>query len=162
MGNNQTIKKINYEDIQNILSNKNTILYTSLYQTSSEKDNIHPTNSKYILINTLGIHEQDCLILNTLNANNETDIINHYLSTNRNINIIVYGKNVNDETVTKKCQQLNSLGFYNIFVYLGGLFEWLLLQDIYGDELFPTNIKITDILKYKSPSILNRQLLEYY
>jgi len=40
------------------------------------------------------------------------------------------------------------LGFLNIYVYLGGIFEWLLLQDIYGDEEFPTTSKIIDILKY--------------
>jgi len=40
----------------------------------------------------------------------------------------------------------------NLYVYIGGLFEWLLLQDIYGDEEFPTTSKIIDILKYKGTS----------
>jgi hypothetical protein len=39
-----------------------------------------------------------------------------------------------------------------LYVYIGGLFEWLLLQDIYGDEEFPTTAKIIDILKYKGTS----------
>ena len=33
--------------------------------------------------------------------------------------------------------------------YPGGVFEWLLLQDIYGNDNFPTTKKELDILKYK-------------
>jgi hypothetical protein len=54
-----------------------------------------------------------------------------------------------------------SLGFYNIFVYTGGMFEWLLMQDIYGKELFPTTKKEVDLLKYKPNQLLNIALLEY-
>jgi len=43
----------------------------------------------------------------------------------------------------------------NIYIYPGGIFEWLCLQDIYGDELFPTTKKELDILKYKPRSKLN-------
>ena len=63
--------------------------------------------------------------------------------------------------MNKKYQQLYSLGFYNIFVYLGGLFEWLMLQDIYGKELFPTTKIEVDLLKYKSNQLLNIGLIEY-
>ena len=52
----------------------------------------------------------------------------------------------------KKYDQLIGLGFVNIFIYPGGLFEWLMLQDIYGNEIFPTTKKELDILKYKSKS----------
>ena len=55
----------------------------------------------------------------------------------------------------KKDNQLYKLGFTNLYVYVGGLFEWLLLQDIYGDDEFPTTTKIIDILKYKGKSINN-------
>ena len=75
--------------------------------------------------------------------------------------IVIYGKNCNDDTTNKKYQQLLTLGFYNIFLYTGGLFEWLLLQDIYGKELFPTTKKEVDILKYKPNQMLNIGLLEY-
>jgi len=34
-------------------------------------------------------------------------------------------------------------------MYTGGLFEWLLLQDIYGKTEFPTTTNIIDLLKYK-------------
>ena len=77
------------------------------------------------------------------------------------IKIIIYGKNSNDETPIKKCEQLLELGFSNIYIYAGGLFEWLLLQDIYGSELFPTTTKQNDLLKYKSQKILNIPLIEY-
>jgi hypothetical protein len=51
--------------------------------------------------------------------------------------------------VERKQMQLKKMGFRNVFVYLGGLFEWLLLQDIYGKLEFPTTSKQTDLLQYK-------------
>ena len=139
MGNTQSIKKINYEDMQTIIKNPEV----------------------YFIINTLPLSEQQCLIVNTTLANEEEIIINKFIKENKGICIIVYGKNCNDETVNKKYQQLLSLGFYNIFVYFGGMFEWLLLQDIYGKDLFPTTKKELDLLKYKSNQLLNIGLLEY-
>ena len=62
---------------------------------------------------------------------------------------IVYGRNANDGTAEIKCKQLETLGFSNVYLYSGGLFEWLLLQDIYGKEEFPTTSLQLDILKYK-------------
>jgi hypothetical protein len=56
--------------------------------------------------------------------------------------------------------QLVKLGFSNVFIYLGGLFEWLMLQDIYGYDEFPTTIKQIDFLKYKPPPRLNISLIE--
>ena len=139
MGNTQTMTKINYEDMQTVIKNPEI----------------------YLIINTLSISEQDCLIINTVRPDEEEDLLNRFIRTNKNIRIIIYGKNCNDENVNKKYQQLYSLGFYNIFVYLGGMFEWLLLQDIYGKELFPTTKKEFDLLKYKSRQLLSLNLLEY-
>lgn len=139
MGNTQSMKKINYEDMQTIIKNPEV----------------------YFIINTLPLSEQQCLIVNTTLANEEEMIINKFMKENKGIRIIVYGKNCNDENVNKKYQQLLSLGFYNIFVYFGGMFEWLLLQDIYGKDLFPTTKKELDLLKYKSNQLLNIGLLEY-
>jgi hypothetical protein len=48
-----------------------------------------------------------------------------------------------------------------VYVYTGGLFEWLMLQDIYGEKEFPTSKKELDILKYKPQKKLNVHLLEY-
>ena len=132
MGNSQSMKKINYEDMQTVVKNPEI----------------------YLLINTLPSISQDCLISTTVSIDQEEATINKYMKENRNIRIIIYGKNCNDDLVDKKYQQLLSLGFYNIFVYRGGMFEWLLLQDVYGIEEFPTTVKVLDILKFRAKRIL--------
>ena len=139
MGNTQSMRKINYEDMQTVIKK----------------------SESYLIINTLPITDQQCLIINTTMPNDEEAIINKFIKENKSIRIIIYGRNCNDDTIDKKYQQLYSLGFYNIFVYLGGMFEWLMLQDIYGKELFPTTKKELDLLKYKSNQLLSIGLLEY-
>ena len=70
MGNAPSIiQKANYEDIQNI-----------------NKYN----NNNIILINTLPLHEQQCLIMNTINSNEEENIINSSINT-KNYSIKIYG-----------------------------------------------------------------------
>jgi hypothetical protein len=54
-----------------------------------------------------------------------------------------------DNTAVAKCEQLLNIGFHSVYLYPGGMFEWLLLQDIYGKEEFPTTQKLLDILKFK-------------
>ena len=139
MGNSQSIKKINFEDMQTVIKNPEV----------------------YLIINTLPPSEQSCLIVNTTLASDEETIINQFMKANKNVRVIIYGKNCNDDSTNKKYQQLLSLGFYNIYLYNGGMFEWLLLQDIYGKELFPTTKKELDLLKYKPNQLLNIALLEY-
>jgi hypothetical protein len=140
MGNTNSINKINFEDIQFLLN-------------SSEK---------YILINTLQENEQDCLLPNTISPEKEIAIINSLIRNGtKNIKILIYGKNCNDDKIYKKYNQLQNLGFYNSYVYTGGLFEWLLMQDIYGEKEFPTTKKELDILRFKSRKILDVALLEY-
>ena len=134
MGNKMSIKKLGFEDIQFILK-----------------------NNQYILISTLTILEQNCLIPGTISIKDEVDIINKHL--NKNIKIIIYGKNSNDNSIFKKYEQLLTLGFSSVYVYTGGLFEWLLLQDIYGTDEFPTTSDELDILKYKADPVLQGQLL---
>jgi hypothetical protein len=106
---------------------------------------------KIVLINTLPIEEQDVLISNTIPYQTEESIINQILLeySMSKYTIIVYGRNNADDTVDKKFKQLQKLGFVNIFIYYGGMFEWMLLQDIYGTSYFPTtNTKINDPLKF--------------
>ena len=91
--------------------------------------------------------------------NKRRDNYKRYIQNYREINIIIYGKNSNDETIYKKYKQLQELGFTNIYVYPGGLFEWLLLQDIYGTEDFPTTTKELDILKFKPVKIISQYLI---
>ena len=102
-----------------------------------------------IIINTLSDNRQNCLIENTIDYLEEVNIINYYLKNDKNMLIIVYGKNCNDKNVLKKYLQLSELGFKNIYIYNGGLFEWLLLQEIYGNSKFKTTSNELDILKYK-------------
>ena len=78
---------------------------------------------------------------------------------NKNVNIIIYGMNCNDESIYKKYSQLMNLGFVNIGVYVGGMFEWLLLQDIYGNDYFKTTTVENDFLKYKGIQKFNIKLL---
>jgi rhodanese-related sulfurtransferase len=114
----------------------------------------------YLLMNTLPLSEQLCLISNTLTPQKEETLMNHYLISNKNIRIIIYGRNSNDETIYKKYNQLINLGFTNVYIYLGGIFEWLLLQDIYGFDDFPTTSRQLDILKYKPNQKLNISYIE--
>ena len=112
--------------------------------------------NNYIIINTLSISEQSCLIKNTISIYNEENIINELIDNyeTKKIKIIIYGINSTDETVERKYKQLISLGFTNVYVYLGGLFEWVILQDIYGCDEFPTTQKVVDILKWKPSRII--------
>ena len=140
MGNSQSSIKINYEDVQFIIKNP----------------------EGHLLINTLSSSEQNCLIVNTINFNNEENIINTCIKRGaKDIKIVIYGKNSNDEKLYNKYSQLTSLGFHNVYIYTGGLFEWLMLQDIYGEKEFPTTKKELDILKYKPNKVFNVPLLEY-
>ena len=59
----------------------------------------------------------------------------------------------------KKYEQLVGLGFINVYIYPGGLFEWLLLQDIYGSDDFPTTIVDRDHLKFKGKSMFTTYLI---
>lgn len=129
----KTHKKISFEDMQRIVSN--------------------PT--EYNIINTLVSTEQHCLIKNTISYQSEEKVINEYLNQyDFTPKFVIYGKNANDDTIEKKAKQLLGLGFSDVYLYVGGMFEWLLLQDVYGDDEFPTTSKYLDILFYKPVSVL--------
>lgn len=151
MGNSNTkFNNINFEDMQWIINEKN----------NDNNQHYNTNRQKTIIISTLDIHNQECLIASTLNAYSEIEILNDNLQKNKDIRIIIYGMNSSDYSVFKKYEQLIKLGFYNIYIYPGGLFEWLLLQDIYGTELFSTTKNNIDLLKYKGRQQLNIKLLE--
>ena len=114
-------KYVNFEDVQDYIKNR---------------------RSGIIIVNTLSTNEQNCLISHTIPFNEEENLINEILLKGTNQTIIVYGKNYADTTVDKKYQQLVSLGFSAVYIYNGGLFEWLLLQDIYGTELALNRIAV--------------------
>jgi len=114
-----------------------------------------------ILINTLPHNQQHCLIQNTMSIEKEEHTINQLLNQNKtNMKIIIYGKNTTDNSCEKKYKQLCDLGFSEVYIYVGGMFEWLLLQDIYSNNEFPTTSKLNDILLYRPNSLLHMHLLE--
>ena len=137
MGNTTSTRKVNFEDVQYSMKNKN----------------------KFLLINTLDSSRQNILIKNTLPIDKEEELINKLIKSNQNVNIIVYDENANAPNLMKKYNQLVGLGFYKCFYISGGLFEWLLLQDIYGYDNFPTTSQERDILKFKGKSVFNNYYL---
>ena len=106
-------------------------------------------NRDGLIISTLDINNQKCLIKPTVPCDKETDLLNSYLVKNKNIKIIIYGKNGSDITIINKYLQLINLGFTNVHIYTGGIFEWLLLQEVYGNDDFSLTSNELDILKYK-------------
>jgi hypothetical protein len=130
MGNAASIKNpANFEDVQRFVSVKDA----------------------HILLNVMDETYQDILIFKTLSAYDEVKTLETLIDDAEfDYKILIYGKNMNDiEKILKKQKQLEALGFSEVYVYFGGLFEWVLLQDIYGKELFKTTRSVTDILRYK-------------
>lgn len=122
-------KKVNFEDMQFAIKNPR----------------------EFLIINTLSTTEQTCLISGTMDVFMEEKIVNEMMNAIDvpDKHIILYGKNANDFSPYQKYKQLQNLGIFDVMIYSGGLFEWLLLQDVYGCKTFPTTCKMLDILKYK-------------
>ena len=138
MGNTYSIRKINFEDMQKFMK-----------------------DTGCISINTLPMDRQRCLITGTIDANKEANTINHLIKTDLERKIVIYGENACDEGLVNKYNQLLKLGFSNVHIYAGGMFEWLLLQDIYGDDFFPTTKKCSDILSFKGKPFTERLMIGY-
>jgi len=97
------------------------------------------------VISVLGADEQSVLISGTVPCADEIQEVERAIA--RRARIVVYGRNAHDARIYPKYEQLRKLGG-DPHLYLGGLFEWLLLQDVYGGGHFPTTGK-ADLLKYK-------------
>ena len=102
-----------------------------------------------VLINTMPITRQECLIKGTLKATHEVEYMNKLLKNNKNKEIIIYGIHHTDLSVITKYNQLKKLGFKNVHIYFGGMYEWLLLQEVFGVINFQTDGFITNIVDYK-------------
>lgn len=129
-------KQIGFEDVKIALNNPN----------------------RYILINTLPTGEQDVLIQGTTPMDREEIVVNKQLNdyNTPDLPVIVYGKNSCDTSAEAKQTQLRALGIVDVYIYTGGLFEWLLLQDVYGVGEFPTtNTVPADTLRYRAKSTLS-------
>ena len=160
MGSNHSKNKINYEDVQDACKCKYNNARNEDVQDACKYNNTR-NEKRYIIINTMDKNWQSCLIQNTISIQEEEETINGILnnkcanSNANDITVIVYGTNSNDESIYLKHEQLVKLGIKNAFIYTGGMFEWLLLQDIYGRDLFPTTSRELDILKYKPRKQIN-------
>ena len=135
--------KISFEDMQIIIQQHQQQQHQQQHQQQQQQPPL-------IILNTLPDNEQLCLIIGTIPADKEVITITQLLEKKTiNTRIIIYGKNCNDESVIKKITQLHKLGFLQVYIYVGGLFEWICLQDIYGKNEFPTTTQENDILKFK-------------
>ena len=109
--------------------------------------------AKYAIIHTMSAAE--CVLISgTLSVEEEETFMNEYLSkyVENQKTIVLYGRNSCDDSPRKKRAQLLSLGISDVYIYAGGLFEWVLLQDIYGVSEFPTTAVVTDLLAYRPQS----------
>ena len=108
------------------------------------------TPEKYAIIHTMSAGEP-VLIAGTLTATEEEAFMNDYLSTyaENHKTIVLYGRNSCDDSPRKKRAQLLSFGISDVYIYSGGMFEWALLQDIYGVGEFPTTGVVADLLVYR-------------
>jgi hypothetical protein len=137
MGNQVSlIPKVSYEDIQMVVYRNMHVQHSSL------------------LINTLPPTLQHCLIKTTIDIRFEERAVNSLIHKKPDIMIIVYGKNSNDITILHKYEQFVKLGFTNVHIYTGGIFEWMLLHEIYGKDLFKITKYEIDILRYRPKSVL--------
>ena len=128
MGMTSSSIKINFEDMQHCYKNPD----------------------QYRLINTLPQDMQNCLIPGTIPIEQEEDTLNSLMKSDKNARLVVYGLNSNDDTIFTKYNQLTKCGFTNLSIYTGGMFEWLLLRDVFGDDEFPVTNSELDILRYKA------------
>ena len=137
---NTSVQTVGFEDILQI------------QKQSVQRLPAHNKPHTDIMINTMSLTDQEILICRTTPAKEEEAALNHLLDTYQtaNVRIVIYGRNSADTSVFFKQGQMRKLGFTHVYVYLGGLFEWLLLQDVYGEDAFPTTGKCMDILKYST------------
>lgn len=102
-------------------------------------DTIQNINSTSLIITVMD-NSINCFIPNTILPKEEEVIINNIIDNKKqnNYTIILYGKNCKDmDAIKKKILQFKEFGFLNIYVYAGGLFEWLLLREVFGEMQFP-------------------------
>lgn len=126
----------------------------SSYDISFE-DMLYSIKNNYTILTTLTINECENIIEGTVTPNKEEDLINKLIDKYElNEPIIIYGRNTCDMEVMIKYKNLKTFGFTNIFIYRGGMFEWMMLQDIYGNDVFITTKNELDILKFKPQDIL--------
>ena len=114
------------------------------------EDMKYAVKNNYLIINTLPESLQECLIRGTTVSNEEEETMNELIDNDEMDRVIIlYGANSADETVEKKFTEMTGMGFKRVYIYSGGLFEWLLLQDVFNDTEFPTTTKTMDLLAFQ-------------
>lgn len=116
------------------------------YTFKQVQEKIDTRKNEFILLNTLPMQEQNYLIKGTINAVVENDYINSLIKKDKSKEIIIYGRDHHDMKVIEKYNKLKKIGFINVYIYFGGLFEWSLLQEVYGTSNFPTDGNVNDPL----------------
>jgi hypothetical protein len=115
-----------------------TILKKATFQDVADR--------KTLLISVLSEDDQSVLIAGTCPFSEEVGAVEKAISEKRAVT--VYGKNTHDDRIYTKYRQIEELGG-DPRVYIGGLFEWMLLQDIYGFDKFPTTRRELDLYKFR-------------
>ena len=115
-------------------------------------------DSYIILLNTLPSNQQQYVIRGTMACEREESYMNELIGSGVGLDkytVIIYGKHGTDDTPTTKYRQLLNLGFTRVHIYAGGLFEWSLLQEIYGLDHVPTQgTPPRDLLQHAPPPSL--------
>ena len=119
----------------------------------------HAIKLEKTIIHIMNIADETILIKGTLTAEQEVQRINAWINDiehTANNDIFIYGySNADFNKLLQRQKQLNGLGFKNVHIYFGGMFEWLLLRDVYGADEFPVDGLIKgaalDILRYNKP-----------
>lgn len=108
----------------------------------------------YIIITTIDNTDNIPLIKGTISPQEEETIINKMIINKhkRIKGIIIYGKNSQDASVIKKYKQLIQYNIGEIYIYIGGLFEWLLLHNTYPEVfLIDTYINKYNVWDFHAP-----------
>ena len=138
--------------------NKTTLSFEDMEDIIQQLDVNPSLNSNLIIIHTLKEYEEHIHIKHTTHSKDEINLMNTHLNTNKNINICIYGKHHSDSTVMKKYEQLQEFGFTNISIYTGGLFEWLTLNQLYGEDTYPIHILNSSLYNHNQNQILDFML----
>ena len=162
LSNSKNPTNINFEDVQLILQ-KQTNTYDDEEVYTKHPILIHTFVDVDVKEHDDGEFEQQQqrpIIKGTLNPKTETMVINQMMDGSISKRpIVVYGKNYSDQTIYIKAKQLVSYGF-TVYIYAGGIFEWLCLQEIFDTTLFPTSnatSEESDLLKYSVKSHFRNQ-----
>ena len=109
-----------------------------------------------ILITVISNHTDATLIKGTLGEAEELRHVNEIIrKKNLDERIFVYGENCSDSRVYSKARQLKKLGLKEVFVYTGGIFEWMLLGEVFGQDQFPVHGRVTNVVDHAGESFVS-------